>query len=133
METGDPYEPYRLVGADGAAVVPAAVFFQELLAAGKTAATVRSYGMDLLRWWRFLHEWRAAGEGGPPGSRGRPTGHTGSITQRDAVLMVGWKTTVAPTLPFASKYFPLQSCLMDFGLPDVVVHFWYAPPLQGNV
>ncbi|MER5521572.1 site-specific integrase [Streptomyces sp. NPDC002763] len=55
METGDRYEPYRLVDADGAAVVPAAVFFQELLAAGKTAATVRSYGMDLLRWWRFLH------------------------------------------------------------------------------
>ncbi|MEV5010652.1 site-specific integrase [Streptomyces sp. NPDC055692] len=31
------------------------MFFQELLAAGKAAATVRSYGMDLLRWWRFLH------------------------------------------------------------------------------
>lgn len=30
------------------------MFFQELLAAGKAAATVRSYGMDLLRWWRFL-------------------------------------------------------------------------------
>ncbi|WP_405976404.1 site-specific integrase [Streptomyces sp. NBC_00988] len=55
MKTGDRYEPYRLVDADGAAVVPAAVFFQELLAAGKTAATVRSYGLDLLRWWRFLH------------------------------------------------------------------------------
>jgi hypothetical protein len=36
-------------------VAPVAVFFQELLAAGKAAATVRSYGMDLLRWWRFLH------------------------------------------------------------------------------
>ncbi|MEU6872875.1 tyrosine-type recombinase/integrase [Streptomyces sp. NPDC046751] len=55
METGDRYEPYRLVDADGAAVAPVAVFFQELLAAGKAAATVRSYGMDLLRWWRFLH------------------------------------------------------------------------------
>lgn len=76
---------------------------------------------------------RAALEGGPPGSQGRPRGHTGSITQRDAVLMVGWKTTVAPTRPFASKYLPLQLCWMDFGLPDVVVHFWYAPPLQGNV
>lgn len=55
METGDLYEPYRLVDADGTAVAPVAVFFQELLAAGKAAATVRSYGMDLLRWWRFLH------------------------------------------------------------------------------
>jgi site-specific recombinase XerD len=55
METGDRYEPYRLIDAGGVPVEPAAVFFQELLAAGKAAATVRSYGMDLLRWWRFLH------------------------------------------------------------------------------
>jgi hypothetical protein len=55
VETGDRYEPYRLVDADGAAVAPVAVFLQELLAAGKAAATVRSYGMDLLRWWRCLH------------------------------------------------------------------------------
>ncbi|MEV7090747.1 tyrosine-type recombinase/integrase [Streptomyces sp. NPDC093085] len=55
METGHRYEPYRLADADSAAVMPGAVFCQELLAAGKTAATVRSYGMDLLRWWRILH------------------------------------------------------------------------------
>jgi hypothetical protein len=55
VESGDRYEPYQLVDADGAAVAPVAVFFQELLAAGKAAATIRSYGMDLLRWWRFLH------------------------------------------------------------------------------
>lgn len=47
--------------------------------------------------------------------------------------MVGWKTTWAPTLPFASKYLPLRVCLMDFGLPDVVVHLWNSPPLHGNV
>lgn len=34
-----------------------AVFFTELLACDKPAATVRSYGMDLLRWWRFLGAW----------------------------------------------------------------------------
>ncbi|MEV0492210.1 hypothetical protein [Streptomyces atratus] len=55
VDTGDRYEPYRLVDADGATVAPVAVYFQELLAAGKAATTVRSYGMDLLRWWRFLH------------------------------------------------------------------------------
>ncbi|MEU2739570.1 hypothetical protein ABZ656_30465 [Streptomyces sp. NPDC007095] len=49
VETGDRYEPYRLVDADGAAVAPVAVFFQELLAAGKAAVTVRPYGMGLLR------------------------------------------------------------------------------------
>ncbi|MFJ1547690.1 hypothetical protein [Streptomyces sp. NPDC088246] len=54
VETGERYEPYRLVDGDGVAVEPVAVFFQELLAAGKAAATVRSYGMDLLWWWRFL-------------------------------------------------------------------------------
>ncbi|MFE4800330.1 tyrosine-type recombinase/integrase [Streptomyces sp. NPDC056708] len=54
VETGERYEPYRLVDGDGVVVEPVAVFFQELLAAGKAAATVRSYGMDLLRWWRFL-------------------------------------------------------------------------------
>ncbi|MFJ3840598.1 tyrosine-type recombinase/integrase [Streptomyces sp. NPDC090054] len=54
VETGERYEPYRLVDGDGVVVEPVAAFFQELLAAGKAAATIRSYGMDLLRWWRFL-------------------------------------------------------------------------------
>ncbi|WP_330293487.1 site-specific integrase [Streptomyces sp. NBC_00576] len=54
VETGDRYEPYRLVDPDGATVEAVAVYFQELLAAGKAPLTVRSYGMDVLRWWRFL-------------------------------------------------------------------------------
>ncbi|MGP4050043.1 site-specific integrase [Streptomyces sp. 2A115] len=54
VETGDRYEPYRLVDPNGVNVEAAAVYFQELLAAGKAPSTVRSYGMDLLRWWRFL-------------------------------------------------------------------------------
>ncbi|MFD6226024.1 site-specific integrase [Streptomyces sp. NPDC060232] len=48
------YEPYRLIDPDGAAVEAVAIHFQELLAAGKAPSTVRSYGLDLLRWWRFL-------------------------------------------------------------------------------
>jgi site-specific recombinase XerD len=52
--TGDRYEPYWLVGPDGAVVESAAAFFRELLAAGRSVATVRSYGMDLLRWFRFI-------------------------------------------------------------------------------
>ena len=47
-------EPYRLVDAVGVVVEPVSVFFRELLASGRSGATVRSYGMDLLRWWRFL-------------------------------------------------------------------------------
>ena len=35
------------------AVVPVTAFLQELQAAGRSAATQRSYAMDLLRWFRF--------------------------------------------------------------------------------
>ena len=52
--TGDLFEPFRLVDAGGVVVVPAAAFFRELAACGRPAATHRSYGMDLLRWFRFL-------------------------------------------------------------------------------
>ncbi|MFG1646327.1 tyrosine-type recombinase/integrase [Amycolatopsis sp. NPDC049252] len=55
VSTRDGTEPYRLLDADGGVVEPVAVFLRELLAAGRSAATLRSYGMDLLRWWRFLH------------------------------------------------------------------------------
>jgi integrase len=49
-----PGERYRLLDAAGVVVEPVSVFFRELLASGRSTATVRSYGMDLLRWWRFL-------------------------------------------------------------------------------
>ena len=45
---------YQLAGPDGAAVEPVSVWFRDLRAAGRSQATVRSYGMDLLRWFRFL-------------------------------------------------------------------------------
>src|SRR5215475_1751237 len=53
-ETGDPFEPYRLVDRDGLVVAPVAAYLMDLQAAGRSAATQRSYGMDLLRWFRFL-------------------------------------------------------------------------------
>ena len=52
--TGDLFVPYRLVDGDGAVVVPVAAFFAELAACGRPATTQRSYGMDLLRWFRFV-------------------------------------------------------------------------------
>jgi len=52
--TGDLFVPYRLVDAGGVVVVPVAAFFTELAACGRPATTQRSYGMDLLRWFRFL-------------------------------------------------------------------------------
>ena len=51
--TGEPWEPFRLLDADGLVVDPAASYFRDLQASGRSAATLRSYGMDLLRWFRF--------------------------------------------------------------------------------
>ena len=55
LRTGNRYEPFRLMAADGTAAEPVTALFGDLLAAGRSEATVRSYGMDLLRWFRFLH------------------------------------------------------------------------------
>lgn len=52
--TSDPAEPWRLVDPAGAPVKAVAAYFAELQAAALSSATLRSYGMDLLRWFRFL-------------------------------------------------------------------------------
>src|SRR5258708_23608589 len=54
MTTGDDREPYRVLGPDGDVAEPVSVFLRDLLASGKSASTLRSYSVDLLRWWRFL-------------------------------------------------------------------------------
>lgn len=63
-ETDDPWEPYRLLDPSGELVGSVAVYFADLQAASKPATTIRSFGMDLLRWYRFLWvleiEWNRA-------------------------------------------------------------------------
>ena len=54
VATDDVWEPYRLVDGDGILVESVAVYLRDLQAAGRSAATARSYGLDLLRWFRFL-------------------------------------------------------------------------------
>jgi site-specific recombinase XerD len=54
LESDDPWEPYRLVDAGGASVESVADYLRDLQAAGRAKSTARSYGMDLLRWFRFL-------------------------------------------------------------------------------
>jgi integrase len=54
VATGDPFEPYRLAGAGGAAAAAAGAYLRELAACGRSDATLRSYGLGLLRWFRFL-------------------------------------------------------------------------------
>ena len=50
----DPWEPYRLVDPAREPVEGARAFLRDLQGAGRSAATARSYGMDMLRWFRFL-------------------------------------------------------------------------------
>lgn len=50
----DVWEPFRLVDGGGAVVVPVRDYLRDLQAAGRSSATARSYGLDLLRWFRFL-------------------------------------------------------------------------------
>src|SRR5258705_5399619 len=54
VATGNRYEPYRLLDPDGVSIEAVTAYFRELLAAGRAESTVRSYGLDLLRWFRFL-------------------------------------------------------------------------------
>jgi site-specific recombinase XerD len=54
VTTEDPWEPYRLLDADGTTVEAVSAWFADLQASGRSAATARSYGLDLLRWFRFL-------------------------------------------------------------------------------
>ena len=53
-QTGDPWLPFRLVDKAGQPVEAVSAYFRDLQAAGRSEATLRSYGMDLLRWFRFL-------------------------------------------------------------------------------
>ena len=53
-ETGDRWLPFRLTDRAGAEVEAVSAFFGDLQAAGRSEATLRSYGHDLLRWFRFL-------------------------------------------------------------------------------
>jgi site-specific recombinase XerC len=54
VETDVIWEPYRLVDLSGEAVTAVSGFLHDLQASGRTAATQRSYALDLLRWFRFL-------------------------------------------------------------------------------
>ncbi len=54
QDTGDRWLPFRLLDPAGEPVEAVSAYFRELQAAGRSAATMRSYGLDLLRWFRFL-------------------------------------------------------------------------------
>ena len=54
QETADRWLPFRLLDPTGEPVEAVSAYFRDLQAVGRSAATMRSYGLDLLRWFRFL-------------------------------------------------------------------------------
>jgi integrase/recombinase XerC len=62
--TGDPGLPWAVLDGAGTPVEPVVEFLRDLLACGSSPASCRSYGFDLLRWFRFLAavdvEWHRA-------------------------------------------------------------------------
>ena len=54
VATGDRWEPYRLLDSRGIPVEAARAYFGHLQAAGRSELTIWSYGLDLLRWFRFV-------------------------------------------------------------------------------
>ena len=53
MATGNEWEPWRLLDAEEMMVGVVSEWLAELQATGRSPATLRSYAMDLLRWFRF--------------------------------------------------------------------------------
>lgn len=70
--TGKAEEPYRLLDPADVVIEPAAEWFAGLHACSKPATTIRSYGMDLLRWYRFpVDAGDPVGQGAPCSGSGR--------------------------------------------------------------
>ena len=59
-ETGDPFEPFRLLDADRPGCRTGRGVSRDLSAGGSPETTQRSYGLALLRWFRFLGRGRGA-------------------------------------------------------------------------
>ncbi len=53
VTSSDPWAPFQVLDAEGVPVAGVSAFLAELQAASRSPATLRSYGMDLLRWLRF--------------------------------------------------------------------------------
>ncbi|MGW1677376.1 tyrosine-type recombinase/integrase [Saccharopolyspora sp. NPDC002376] len=47
--------PWQVVDDDGAPLDPIRWYFRDFVARGHAPSSLRSYGYDLLRWWRWLH------------------------------------------------------------------------------
>jgi integrase len=52
--TDSPVLPFVVVDESGRGVQPVSAYLQDLVLSDRSAATCRSYAVDLLRWWRLL-------------------------------------------------------------------------------
>ncbi|MFF8848341.1 site-specific integrase [Streptomyces sp. NPDC015127] len=68
--------------------MPVAAFFAELLVASRSTTTIRSYGMDLLRWFRFL--W-AVDVGWDRATRGEARDFSRWLQLADMPLRIHWR------------------------------------------
>ncbi|GAA1262914.1 hypothetical protein GCM10009665_60690 [Kitasatospora nipponensis] len=110
VEAGDPWEPYRLADPAGLPVGSVAAYLMDLQAAGRPATTQRSYGMDLLRWFRFLWvaevPWNEA-------------------TRTEARDFSWWKVPLVPAEPVTARRTVGNRVWFKFRLPDsenVTIH-----------
>ena len=66
------FEPFRLLDPAGQRIESVAAFLSDLQGCGRPATTQRSYGLALLRWFRFLWAidmaWDQATRGWRPGT-----------------------------------------------------------------
>jgi site-specific recombinase XerD len=103
LATGDPFDPYALIDADGVRVDAVSAFFRDLQAAGRSPATLRSYGLDLLRWFRFL--W-AAGIGWERATRVEACDFSRFLQVAGKPVRVHWRKQgqrpEAPSVPVAA-------------------------------
>ena len=67
--------PFAVVDEHGDEIEPFSVFLRELMLTDMSPLTARSYGNDLLRWWRLLHVLDVA---------------WGKATRAEVEVLVGW-------------------------------------------
>ncbi len=100
-ETDDPWEPFQLLDPGGALVHCVSDYYlKDLQAAGRRPTTQRSYGMDLLRWLRFLWAiqvpWNQA-------SRIEARDFSRWLQIADKPLRSHWRNAKDPPAPQATK------------------------------
>jgi integrase len=135
-ETADYLEPWEVLDEDGVRRAEVSVFFRDLRAAGRQPSTLRSYGADLLRWFRFLSaidvRWDQAtrveardfccwlGMTSKPRKRGRPFTAVNEVTGRPSPGEHYADSTRAHTETALRHFYDIH---LDFGTGPIINPF----------